>query len=242
MAISENVAVRFIAANTHPDHDTICTFRREHKALLEERFVKVLELAAELKLLQAGQITVRLDGTKVAANASKHGAVSCARAGEQLAQVAWEVKQLVAKAEAADRPPLADGLSGPEEIARRQERQVKLAEARRGIEPRATERAQAPKAEVEPRPARGEGGGKVRGPEPQAPREQPAGKDHFEQAYNAPAAGAVDRRLIGGGARGTDAPNDKRELLPTGQAGKTEGGGARWRWFWRTVGFTVKRR
>jgi len=244
VATFENVAVRYIAGNTHPDHDTICTFRRENKVLLEESFVKVLELAAELKLLKVGQITVSLDGTKVAANASKHAAVSYERAGEQIAQLELEVKQLVAKAEAADSTPLADGLSVPEEIARRQERQAKLEEARRVIEQRARERAQAQKAEVEQkqaeRQARRESGAKVRGPEPKEPSEQPGGKDqynftdpqsrimkagggkdHFEQAYNAQAAVEVESRLIVG-QRVTDAPNDKRELLATVQAVKTE--------------------
>jgi transposase len=27
----ENVAVRYLTADTHPDHDSICTFRRENK-------------------------------------------------------------------------------------------------------------------------------------------------------------------------------------------------------------------
>jgi transposase len=233
LATFENVAVRFIAANTHPDHDTICTFRRENKALLEESFVKVLELAAELKLLKVGQITVSVDGTKVAANASKHSAVSYQR-----------VKQLLAKAEAADSTPLADGLSVPEEIARRQERKTKLEAARRVIEQRAKERAQTQKAEVEQKKAerqgRREGGEKVRGPEPQEPSEQPGekdqynftdpqsrimkaggGKDHFEQAYNAQAAVEVESRLVVG-QRVTDAPNDKQELLATVQAVETE--------------------
>ena len=56
----DNVAVRFITADTHPDHDTICTFRRENKALLSELFVKVLEMARELKLLKVGQGRIRL--------------------------------------------------------------------------------------------------------------------------------------------------------------------------------------
>ena len=244
VATSENVAVRFIAANTHPDHDTICTFRRENKALLEESFVKVLELAAELKLLKVGQLTVSIDGTKVGANASKHAAVSYERAGEQMAQLELEVRQLVTKAEAADSAPLAEGLSVPEEIARRQDRHAKLEEARRVIEQRAKERAQAQKAEVEKkkaeRQARRDRGEKVRGPEPQEPSEQPegkdqynftdpqsrimkagGGKDHFEQAYNAQAAVEVESRLIVG-QRVTDAPNDKKELLPTVQSVKTE--------------------
>jgi len=64
-----------ITADTHPDHDTICTFRRENRPRLSERFMKVLQMAQTVKVLKFGQITVSADGTKVLANASKHAAV-----------------------------------------------------------------------------------------------------------------------------------------------------------------------
>jgi transposase len=41
-----DVAVRFLCANTHPDHDTLCTFRRKNSALLQHAFAQILELAA----------------------------------------------------------------------------------------------------------------------------------------------------------------------------------------------------
>jgi len=105
------VPVRLLTADTHPDHDTICTFRRENQALLTESFVQVLQLAQQLKVLQVGQITVAVDGTKVLANASKHSAVSYERAGQMIAQLELEVGQLIAKAEQADSTPLQDGLT-----------------------------------------------------------------------------------------------------------------------------------
>src|SRR5437762_6277427 len=37
-ATYDSVPVRMICGDTHPDHDTICTFRRENKALLQETF------------------------------------------------------------------------------------------------------------------------------------------------------------------------------------------------------------
>jgi transposase len=114
----ENIAVRLITADTHPDHDTICTFRRENQALLSESFGKVLQLAQALQLAQFGQITVSLDGTKIAANASKHAAVSYERAGQMLEQLEGEVRQLLAKAEQADATPRQDGLTIPGEIVR----------------------------------------------------------------------------------------------------------------------------
>ena len=76
--------MRFVAANTHPDHDTIATFRRENFAAVGEGFLQVLLLAKELKLLKVGLVSV--DGSKFDANASKHRCVTYARAGELIDQ------------------------------------------------------------------------------------------------------------------------------------------------------------
>src|SRR3989454_192002 len=163
----DSVPVRLLTADTHPDHDTICTFRRENKALLTESFVKVLQLAQQLKVLQVGQITVAVDGTKVLANASKHSAVSYQRAGQMMEQLEVEVQQLVAKAEQADSTPLQDGLRIPAEIARRQERKAALEKARAEIEARAQARYAVELAEHEKklaqRAAKKERGEKVGG-------------------------------------------------------------------------------
>jgi hypothetical protein len=96
--------------------------RRENQALLNGRFVKVLQLAQKLNVLKFGQLTVAADGTKVMAHASKHIAVSYQSAGEMIAEVGLVATQLPAKAEQADATPLPDGLAIPKEIARRQER------------------------------------------------------------------------------------------------------------------------
>jgi len=44
-ATYDSVAFRFIAANDHPDHDTIATFRRRFLTEIEQLFVEVLLLA-----------------------------------------------------------------------------------------------------------------------------------------------------------------------------------------------------
>src|SRR5688572_16300034 len=69
-----HVSVRYLCANLHPDHDTICAFRRENHALLKTVFGEVLKLAATMGLLQVG--TVCLDGTKMVANAAKRRSMS----------------------------------------------------------------------------------------------------------------------------------------------------------------------
>jgi transposase len=137
-ATHDSVAFRFIAANDHPDHDTIATFRRRFLKEISELFVKVLVLAREMGVLKLG--TVALDGTKIHANASRHRALSYEHAGKLEAQLKAEVGTLLAKAEAADKADIPDGMSIPEELERREERLKKLAEARRKIEARASER------------------------------------------------------------------------------------------------------
>lgn len=44
----ENVAVRLLTADTHPDHDTICKFRRENKALLSLTFHQINSVLIEI--------------------------------------------------------------------------------------------------------------------------------------------------------------------------------------------------
>jgi len=41
-------------SHTHPDHDTICAFRRHNLEAVTAAFVDVLELARELRLLKLG--------------------------------------------------------------------------------------------------------------------------------------------------------------------------------------------
>ena len=118
-ATYDSVAFRFIAANQHPDHDTIAAFRRRFVQEIEGLFVQVLAVAREMGVLQMG--TVALDGTKIHANASRHSALSYEHAGKIEAQLKAEVAELLAKAEVADRSDLPDGLSIPDELARRDE-------------------------------------------------------------------------------------------------------------------------
>lgn len=232
----DSVPVRMITGDEHPDHDTICTFRRENQKLIHEAFVRLLELAQKLHFVQVGQLTVAVDGTKVLANASKHSAVSYEHAGKSLEQLDLEVKELLQKAEAADRTPLQDGLTIPDEVKRRQERKAKLAAARAEIEARARARAAAEMADyqkkVDERAARQARGEKVGGQEPQPPSATPKGTDqynftdpesrimkagngqHFEQCYNPQAAVETQSRLILG-QRVSPAPNDKEQLVPT---------------------------
>ena len=232
-ATYDSVAFRFIAANDHPDHDTIAAFRRRFLKEIEALFVQVLLLAREMGLLKMG--TVALDGTKIHANASKHSALSYEHAGKIEAQLKAEVAELMAKAEAADKADLPDGLSIPDELARREERLKRLAEARAKIEARAKERYERELAEhrakLAAREAKEKTTGKKPGGKPPAPpvegplptdqinltdedlRVMPVSGGGFEQCYNAQAVVAEGSLLVVA-SDVVQAPNDKQQLEP----------------------------
>jgi len=229
----DSVAFRFIAANDHPDHDTIATFRRRFLKEIEGLFVQVLLLAREMGMLKMG--TVALDGTKVHANASKHSALSWDHTSKIEMQLKAEVVELLAKAEAADDADVADGLSIPEELGRREERLQKLALARAKIEARARERFEREQAEHQAKLVEREArekatGRKPGGKPPQPPVEGPRPADQinltdeesrimpvtgggFEQCYNAQAVVAEGSLLVVA-ANVVQAANDKQQLEP----------------------------
>src|ERR1700724_959468 len=66
----ENISVRYLCANTHPDHDTIAKFRRQNGELFRQCFGRLLLLARELGLVRIGKIGV--DGTRLEADANRH--------------------------------------------------------------------------------------------------------------------------------------------------------------------------
>ena len=232
-ATYDSVAFRFIAANEHPDHDTIATFRRRFLKQIEALFVQVLGVACEMGVLKMG--TVALDGTKIHANASRHSALSYERAGQIEAQLQAEVAELMARAEAVDQADVPDGMQIPEELARREKRLAAIARARATIEARAKERHARAQAEhdahMAARAAKTAATGKKPGGRvPHPPAEGPLSTDQvnltdeesrimpvagggFEQCYNAQAVVAVGSLLVIA-ADVVQAPNDKQQLEP----------------------------
>jgi transposase len=232
-ATHDSVAFRFIAANDHPDHDTIATFRRRFLKDIAALFVRVLELAREMGLFKLG--TVALDGTKIHANASRHSALSYEHATKIEAQLKAEVAELLARAEAADQAEaVVDGMSIPEELTRREERLAKLAEARTKLEARAKERFEQEMAEhrakLSAREKAAATGKKPGGRPPAPPVEGPQPKDQinltdedsrimpvagggFDQCYNAQAVVATESLLVIA-AEVVQAPNDKQQIAP----------------------------
>ena len=215
-ATYESIAFRYIASNEQPDHDSLCTFRKRFLREIEALFVQVLCIARQMKLLKLG--TIALDGTKIHANASRHSALSYGHAQKIEAQLQAEVKELLARAEAADQEPLPEGLSIPEELSRREERLAAIRQAKEQIEARAAERDAQEKAEFEAKIIAREDKtartGKKPGGKPSAPpssgvrptdqinltdadsRIMPAKGKGFEQSYNAQAAVDTESMLI----------------------------------------------
>lgn len=231
-ATYDSVAFRYLAAGTHPDHDTLATFRRRFLGELQNLFVQVLELAQEMKLLKVGRVC--LDGTKIHANASKHQALSHEHIEQMERQLKAEVQELFALAEQADQAVLPEGVNLPEEIQRREDRLAVMAAAKAKIAERAQARYEKEKAaydEKMARRARREADGqKLRGKVPEAPDPTPKAQDQinltdeesrimpvsgggFEQSYNAQAA-VDDQTMLVVATGVSQAPNDKEQVLP----------------------------
>jgi transposase len=232
-ATYESIAFRYIAANTQPDHDSLCAFRKRFPEEIKALFVQVLGIARQMKLLKLG--TIALDGTKIHANASRHSALSYGHAQKIEAQLEVEVKELLARAEAADQEPLPEGLSIPAELERREERLAAIREAKAQIEARAAERDAQERAEfdakMKAREEKAARTGKKPGGKPPAPptpgvrstdqinltdadsRIMPAKGDGFEQSYNAQAAVDTESMLVVA-IDVAQAANDKQQLEP----------------------------
>lgn len=232
-ATYDSIAFRFIAANTHPDHDTIASFRKRFLGELKPLFVQILLIAQQMGLLKLGKVS--LDGTKLKANASKHRALSWKYACKLEEQLKGEVEELLQMAEQADASALPDELSIPEELARREERLSTIAKAKAEIERRAAERYAREKEAHDQKMAdratkEQETGKKTRGKVPKAPEFGPGKKDQvnltdsesrimptsngFEQSYNAQASTDLESYLIVEN-HVTQQPNDKQEVEPT---------------------------
>ena len=229
-ATHRDIGVRFVAANRHPDHDTIARFRRENFAAVSESFLQVLQLAKELKLLRVGLVSV--DGSKFKANASKHRSVTYERAGALIAQLEGEIAALLGRAEAADAAGEDDPQALPKEIARREALRDKLDAARRRLEAQAEARAAAEHEAHEAKvAAREKRRGRAKGKHPKPPAETPAAdaqsnlsdpdsrlmrksKHHeYRQAYNAPAAVDAGGSQLIVGARVSQCASDRNDLV-----------------------------
>ncbi len=157
-ATHEDVAFRYLSADTHPDHDTIAAFRKRHLSALAGLFVQVLLLCKQAGLVKLGHVAI--DGTKIKANASKHKAMSYERMEETEQRLRQEVEELLRRVAAADEAEDAQYGKGkrgdelPAELARRESRLKKIREAKAELEKEAKEKAERQRVEAEANIAR----------------------------------------------------------------------------------------
>src|SRR2546423_2590818 len=234
-ATFEAVPFRFLAGNLHPDHDTLATFRKTFLPELKELFVQVLLVAQVAGALKLGNIS--LDGTKIHADASKSKAVSYKHLLALELHLRAEVDELFALSEGVEQGELPDGLVLSDEIAIRQARLARLAEAKAVLEARAKERTALEQAEyaakMEERAEKAHQTGRTpRGRAPKPPTPGPRDKDQynftdpesrimkhsrtegFEQDYNAQVAVDQHSLLIVGHSL-SNHPTDQHEVEPT---------------------------
>ena len=240
----DDIAFRYLCADQHPDHDTIAAFRQQHLPVLAQLFTQILQLCNKAGLVKLGHVAI--DGTKVQANASKHKAMSYARMEQKEKQLKAEVEKLLAQAaetDAAEDSLYGKGNRGDEltgELARRESRLKKIAEAKAALEQEARERAEAAKKVAEDKlqerrkkeAARGKkfGGRPPQIPNPEQARPEAqaqrnftdpesrimpdgAHKGAFMQAYNAQIAVDSAAQIIVA-AELTQESNDKQQLAP----------------------------
>ena len=229
-ATYRDIGVRYLTGDTHPDHDTICKFRRENFDAVASCFVHVLRLAQELKLLKMGMVSV--DGTTLKANASKNRNVRYDRAGELVEQLELEVRELMEQAERKDQSEQNDGQSLPAEISRRETLKRKLEQARERLESSAKKKAQAEQADYERKVReREQRKGSAKGCHIKKPDPTPDGKEQdnltdpdsrlmrhnkrspYEQAYNGQIVVDADGSQLVLSAHVSQCASDRNELV-----------------------------
>ena len=225
----EDVAFRMISANRHPDHDSICEFRKRHLKALAALFVQILRLCQEAGLVKLGHVA--LDGTKVRANASKHKAMSYGRMKKSQEELEKEIAALLDRAEAVDQEEdkkygqAKKGWNLPQELQRRETRLAKIKEAMKALEQEAVKQAeQKQQTEEEKREKPGEA--KSENPavfpaakaqrnftDPDSRIMKVSSSKSFEQCYNAQALVDVAHQVIVA-AHLSQKSNDMGEVEP----------------------------
>lgn len=225
-ATYEDVAFRYLAADQHPDHDTVASFRQEHLASLAGLFAQALELCQRAGLVKLGQVAI--DGTKMKANASKHKAMSYERMGAAEKKLQEEVDRLLAEAagvDAEEDQKYGQGQRG-DELPAELEREAKekaeqekaavaarLEERRRQEEERGKRFGGRPPQAPDPEQAQPDGKAQRNFTDPESRIMKDGASKGFVQGYNAQAAVDAERQIIVAASL-TQQPNDKQQLIP----------------------------
>jgi len=237
-ACERNLAFRAIVSNDPPDFRTISDFRKIHLAAFRPLFREVLRLAGEMGMVKLGNLST--DGTKMGANASRHKAMSYGYMNKEINRLEAEIEQLLKRAEQLDAEQDAAlgsrrGDELPDELKRREERLVKIQEAKARLEAEARARAEEEQRQRDEEQAKRQAEGRPRRGKEPAPID-PTPKDKaqtnftdpeakimkqsnkgFDYSYNAQAVVDGAEQIIVA-AETTSAANDKEQAVPMAQA------------------------
>jgi hypothetical protein len=126
----EDVPTRVICANQVPDHTTIARFRARHQQALARTFTQVLALCARAGLVSVG--VVALDGTAMAANASREATRSYPAIRDEVDGMLGEAARIDAAEDAEHASARGDALPG--ELTDRRSRLARLRRCREELE------------------------------------------------------------------------------------------------------------
>jgi len=164
-ATYDELALRYLAANQHPDHDTIAQFRQQHLEPLARLFVQALRLCQRAGLVKLANVSI--DGTKIRANASTHHSQRYQQIQQEEEQLRRLVERMLEQARRTDEEedqrhgPGNRGGPLPPELATVQQRIERLRQAQRELEEEARQQAEQaqrdqPQARQPGRPRKGE--------------------------------------------------------------------------------------
>lgn len=238
----EEVPMRYLAGNQHPDHDTLASFRRRHLAALGRLFGQILGMCQRAGLVGLGHVAV--DGTKVRANASRQQTRSYGQMKEEEQRLERHIREWLEQAEQVDAQEDAQygvlrGDELPPELATQKKRLETIRRLKAEMEQEAREQAERERAEIEQRRQERQrreqqAGRRFGGREPQVPdpaQVQPRAQAQrnltdpesrimkdgatgsFQQCYNAQAA-VDERRQVIVAADVTAQEYDRRQLAP----------------------------
>ncbi|MGD0719290.1 MAG: IS1182 family transposase [Thermoplasmata archaeon] len=217
-ATFDDLAFRWLATDQHPTYSTLARFRERNLTNFHTLFLQVLKLCQEADLI--GGTRMALDGTKVKASASKHKAMSHGKMLEKEKQLDEELKKSieeyfrkVAETDAEEDRKFGKGNNpylGDPTIRSKKDRLERIRKAKEALEERERQKAKAAGKEavsIDPKT-------QYNFTDPDS-RIMPDGANRgsFVQAYNCQAMVDEKAQIIVA-AEATQAPQDKRQLLP----------------------------
>jgi hypothetical protein len=191
-----DVGARVIGGGCFPDHRTINNFRNRHQDALNDLFKQSVDLCRRSGMID--MVAAALDGSKIAASASKRKAMSYGHMVDEEAQLEAELIGYFKRAQQEDAEDDArygaenEGPIISDDIKRRQSRLAKIREAKAALEAEAQAAAEAKRQERQRKEeAAAAKGKKLPG---KAPKIDPTPKETAQRSFTDP-----ESRIMKGG-------------------------------------------